>query len=91
MHGHRLYRIHMSMKTRCGQMGTRHKFACYYEDRGIRVCDEWLDRTKFFEWAFSNGYADDLQIDRIDNDKGYSPDNCRWVTPKENQHNRRDR
>jgi hypothetical protein len=88
----RIYRIYKSMKERCGHTTVKHKFAIYYSDRGIKVCDEWLnDRISFFNWAFANGYNDSLQIDRIDPDKGYSPNNCRWVTPKENQANRRDR
>ena len=92
LRSHRIYRIYKSMLERCGHTSVVHKYACYYADRGIRVCDEWLnDRTAFFDWAFANGYSDDLQIDREENDLGYSPDNCRWVTPKENQDNRRDR
>lgn len=60
-----------------------------YGGRGITVCDEWKnDKTKFFEWAFANGYTDDLTIDRIDGDKGYSPDNCKWKTQKAQQNNR---
>lgn len=60
----------------------------HYKD--IEMCEEWLnDYTKFREWSLANGYSDELQIDRIDNEKGYSPDNCRWVTVKENQNNRR--
>jgi hypothetical protein len=59
-----------------------------YGGRGITVCDEWRnDRNSFVRWCMANGYAPGLQIDRIDNDKGYSPDNCRFVTPAENQHN----
>ncbi len=62
----------------------------HIEYRDIEMCDEWLnDYTKFREWSLNNGYSDELQIDRIDNTKGYSPDNCRWVTVKENQNNRR--
>ena len=89
MHNTRLYRIHKSMMDRCGHSGVRHKWAMYYAERGIRVCNEWHVRDSFFSWALSNGYRDDLEIDRIDNSKGYEPGNCRWVTHKENQNNRR--
>lgn len=52
------------------------------------MCDEWRnDRQSFIDWCVSHGHSEGLQIDRIDNDKGYSPDNCRFVTPAENQHN----
>lgn len=58
-----------------------------YKD--IEMCDEWKeDYLKFREWALTHGYSDELQIDRIDNNKGYSPDNCRWVTVKDNMNNR---
>jgi hypothetical protein len=50
------------------------------------VCPEWSDFQTFHAWAMSNGYKEGLTIDRIDNDKGYSPDNCRWVTRSENAH-----
>lgn len=60
-----------------------------YGARGITVCDEWRkDCKNFYKWAKENGYDKGLQIDRIDNDKGYSPDNCRWVSPRENCMNR---
>jgi hypothetical protein len=61
-----------------------------YRDRGITVCLEWRnDFMKFYEWALSNGYSDELQIDRRNNDGNYEPGNCRWVTAKVNANNRR--
>ena len=89
MHNTRLYRIHKSMMERCGHTGTRHKWAMYYQDRGIKVCDEWQKREVFFAWALDNGYSDNLELDRIDNEKGYEPNNCRWVTHLVNMRNRR--
>lgn len=61
-----------------------------YKDRGITMCDEWRrDFLTFEKWALENGFNNNLVLDRIDNYKGYSPDNCRWVTSKENTMNRR--
>ena len=58
--------------------------------RGITICDEWLsDPQKFVDWSIDNGYKPGLCIDRIDNNLGYSPNNCRWVTLAENNQNRR--
>jgi len=59
-----------------------------YGGRGITVCEEWHTFLPFYNWSLSNGYAEHLTIDRIDNDKGYSPENCRWITQKENSRNR---
>ena len=86
----RLYSVWNDMLQRVGAIkGASEETKHYYQDRGITVCDEWLIFENFRDWALSHGYSDDLEIDRIDNDKGYCPENCRWVTPKENMNNRR--
>jgi len=79
--------IYQSMVSRCKNETNRayHR----YGGRGIRVCEEWQDSpSAFYDWAFANGYRDDLEIDRINNDMGYKPGNCRWVTSTTNQNNR---
>lgn len=83
----RLYGIWASMKYRCKRKSGKDYYR--YTLRGIRVCDEWQAFEPFKEWAIANGYTDDLTIDRIDNDKGYSPDNCRWATHKQQGLNKR--
>lgn len=83
MYKTRIYRTYNHMKERCTKPGME-KGHLYYE-KGIRVCDEWLGENgfeHFLEWALSNGYNDSLTLDRIDNGKGYCPDNCRWVDYK---------
>lgn len=84
----RIYGIWKTMKTRCNNKNSpKYK---NYGSRGIVVCDEWRnDFEAFYNWAMNNGYRDDLSIDRIDNDGNYSPDNCKWSTPKQQVRNRR--
>jgi hypothetical protein len=82
-----IYSVWCTMKQRCYNQN-RKKYKDYGL-RGIKICDEWQDAAIFAEWAFSNGYQKGLQIDRIDNDGNYEPNNCRFVTPKENSRNRR--
>lgn len=83
-HGNRtrLYSIWCGMRQRC----TNEKHHAYqlYGGKGVGVCSEWQTYSGFKDWALSHGYRDDLSIDRIDPDKGYSPDNCRWITLSEN-------
>ena len=86
----RLYYVWSKMLQRVGvHKGASEKDKHYYQDRGITVCDEWLVFENFRDWALSHGYKEGLQIDRRDNDKGYCPENCRCVTCKENNNNRR--
>lgn len=90
MYKTRLYNIWENMLHRVGvHKGVSEKNKRNYQDRGITVCDEWLVFENFRDWALSHGYKEGLQIDRVNNDAGYCPENCRWVTPKENANNRR--
>ena len=85
----RLYSIWTNMITRT----TNPKGTAYnrYGGRGITMCPEWRNSFEAFrDWALANGYTDDLTIDRVDNDSGYRPDNCRWTTWHEQFNHRTD-
>lgn len=77
----RLYRIWRAMNFRCHQPS--HPAYERYAGRGIAVCEEWRnDYVAFMNWAIAHGYNDRLTIDRRDNDRGYTPDNCHWITSR---------
>ena len=91
----RLYRVFSDMKSRCYNKNS--KDYKNYGARGIKICDEWLnDFTAFNKWAYENGYDENAPkmactIDRINNDLGYSPENCRWVDIATQNRNKRQR
>ena len=77
----RLYSIYSGMKQRCYNPNNQHY--PWYGAKGITICDEWLGDNglqNFFDWALNHGYNENLTIDRLESDKGYSPENCQWVT-----------
>lgn len=95
-HKERLYSVWLDMKERCRNKNNNHYMS--YGGRGIKVCEEWNnDYLSFRNWCLSNGYKEDIKasgrnnltIDRIDVDGNYEPDNCRFITNKENCLNKR--
>lgn len=82
----RLYQIWQGMRGRCyNKHDPRYE---RYGGRGITVCDEWQEFSRFYDWSVNNGYQKNLTIDRINNDEGYRPDNCRWATNETQANNR---
>lgn len=83
----KLYNIYRGIKNRC--YSKNYAEPQYYQDKGITMCDEWRQSfNEFKAWAYDNGFREGLQIDRIDNSKGYFPRNCRFVTPLQQSNNR---
>lgn len=83
----KLYYIWINMKSRCYK-----KYNTDYHNyglRGIKVCEEWQKFEPFYEWAMSNGYKEGLSIERIDVNKDYYPENCKWITMSEQAKNKR--
>lgn len=84
----RLYSIWCDIKKRC--TNERSKVFGNYGGRNIKICEEWMnDFSKFHKWSITNGYKDNLSIDRKDNDGNYEPSNCRWVTSEVQNNNTR--
>lgn len=85
----RLYNIYHNMKDRCYNLKNKRYYK--YGGRGIIICDEWLNKENgfmnFYKWSMTNGYKDNLSIDRINNDGNYCPENCRWTNNKIQQNN----
>lgn len=83
-----LHRTWKAMRERCGN--PRADNYRWYGGRGIAVCEQWQsDYESFAAWARAHGYEEGMELDRVDNDGPYSPDNCRWVTKLTNLANRR--
>lgn len=84
----RLYNIWLHIKHRTSGKANEKRTKKWYTDKNIKMCEEWSDFRNFRDWSNANGYDDSLTIDRIDGNKGYSPENCRWVDWKTQTRNK---
>ena len=82
-----IYSVWQGMKRRCDDQ-TRKEYK-RYGAKGVTVCSEWYDFDTFLTWSLLNGWSEGLTLDRKDTTKGYSPDNCRWITWKAQTRNKR--
>jgi hypothetical protein len=83
-----IYKAWVAMRNRCSNK--RNRFYSGYGGRGISVCEEWNNSFQsFYNWSMSNGYKEELTIDRIENNGNYEPNNCRWVTMEVQSKNKR--
>ena len=85
MKNNKLYNVWRQIIYRCSENYFQKHL---YFDKNISVCENWLNFDNFLKWAKENNYKEGLQIDRKKNNLGYSPENCRFVTSKENVNNR---
>lgn len=84
----RIKHIYYGIIERC--YNPQRKDYKFYGGKDVTVCKEWLNYPEEFEsWCFNHGYGDNLSIDRIQSDNGYSPENCRWISPEENSRDKK--
>lgn len=84
----KLYRIWAGMKHRCNTKDTTRREYKNYAGKGISYCDDWELYENFYSWALASEYEDGLTLDRINPSGDYCPDNCRWLTRKEQNNNK---
>lgn len=89
MSNSKIYRIWYGMKQRCNCADVNSLSYKNYHSRGISYCNEWEEFEPFYEWAMNNGYKEGLTLERRNNNKNYSPDNCCWVDMNAQANNRR--